>query len=56
MIQVVPDFSGTTCDSTDMADLKTRCEDAKPLGLIRTETREILVVYDSKSSRFKLRP
>ncbi|KAG1805037.1 uncharacterized protein HD556DRAFT_1328030 [Suillus plorans] len=47
IIQVVPDFSGATCDSTDMADLKTRCEDAKPLGLIRTETREILVVYDT---------
>lgn len=45
-ISVVPDFSGATCN-TDMADLKTRCEDAKPLGLIRSESSEILVVYDS---------
>lgn len=46
MISVVPDFAGATSD-TDMADLKTRCEDAKPLGLIRTESGEILVIYDT---------
>ncbi|KAG2157870.1 uncharacterized protein EDB93DRAFT_730686 [Suillus bovinus] len=46
MIQVVPNFSAATSD-TDMADLKTRCEDAKPLGLIRIESGEILVVYDT---------
>ncbi|KAG1781631.1 hypothetical protein EV702DRAFT_1177351 [Suillus placidus] len=46
MISVVPDFSGAACN-TDMGDLKTRCEDAKPLGLIRAESGEILVVYDT---------
>lgn len=46
MVSVVPDFSGAT-SNTDMADLKTRCEDAKPLGLIRAESGEILVVYDT---------
>jgi hypothetical protein len=51
MVSVVPDFSGATCN-TDMADLKTRCEDTKPLGLIRAESGEILVVYDSKSFPF----
>lgn len=54
MVTVVPDFSGAACN-TDMADLKTRCEDAKPLGLIRAESGEILVVYDSKSFPFQLR-
>lgn len=45
-VSVVPDFSKAT-SNMDMADLKTRCEDAKPLGLIRTESGEILVVYDT---------
>jgi len=47
MISVVPNFSDATSD-TAMADLKTRCEEAKPLGLISTGPGEILVVYDSK--------
>ncbi|KAG1747212.1 uncharacterized protein EDB91DRAFT_74648 [Suillus paluster] len=46
MVSVVPDFSGAT-SNTDMANLKTRCEESKPLGLIRTESGEILVVYDT---------
>jgi hypothetical protein len=48
MISVVPNFGGATT-STQMADLKTRCEEAKPLGLIRTESGEIMVIYDSES-------
>jgi RHO1 GDP-GTP exchange protein 1/2 len=48
MISVVPNFGGATT-STQMAELKTRCEEAKPLGLIRTESGEIMVIYDSKS-------
>lgn len=46
VVSVVPDFSGAACN-TDMGDLKTRCEEAKPLGLIRAESGEILVVYDT---------
>lgn len=46
VVSVVPDFSGAA-SNTDMADLKTRCEDAKPLGLIRAESGEILMVYDT---------
>ncbi|OAX43158.1 hypothetical protein K503DRAFT_732249 [Rhizopogon vinicolor AM-OR11-026] len=45
MVSVVPNFG--TASSTEMAELKTRCEEAKPLGLIRTESGEILVIYDT---------
>jgi len=47
MVSVVPDFSGAA-STTDMAQLKTLCEEAKPLGLIRTESGEIMVIYDGK--------
>ncbi|KAG1750776.1 hypothetical protein EDB19DRAFT_1676909 [Suillus lakei] len=46
VVSVVPDFSGAA-SNTDMGDLKTRCEEAKPLGLIRAESGEILVIYDT---------
>ncbi|KAG0706814.1 hypothetical protein DFH29DRAFT_900165 [Suillus ampliporus] len=47
-VAVAPDFSGAT-SNTEMASLKTRCEQAKPLGLVRTESEsgEILVIYDT---------
>jgi hypothetical protein len=32
-----------------MADLKARCEAARPLGILRCHATELLVVYDSKS-------
>jgi len=47
MVSVVPDFSGAA-STTDMAQLKTLCEEAKPLGLICTESGEIMVIYDGK--------
>lgn len=31
-----------------MADLKVRCEAAKPLGLVRHDDTELMVIYDSK--------
>ncbi|KAJ8579757.1 CNH-domain-containing protein [Rhizopogon salebrosus TDB-379] len=46
MISVVPNFGGAT-PSTQMADLKTRCKEAKPLGMIHTESGEIMVIYDT---------
>ncbi|KAH7911069.1 hypothetical protein BJ138DRAFT_1113504 [Hygrophoropsis aurantiaca] len=50
VVAVVPDFGDATSNGK-MTDLKARCEAAKPLGLIRCDATELLVVYDSKWSR-----
>lgn len=34
-----------------MADLKEHTLEAKPLGLVRSNDRELLVIYDSKHLR-----
>jgi len=44
-VTVVPDFSGAGSDNA-MSSLKTRCEAAKPLGLVRSGQDELLVVYE----------
>ncbi|KAG9315323.1 hypothetical protein JVU11DRAFT_4464 [Chiua virens] len=47
VVSVVPDFSGASHNSVT-ADLKDRCEAAKPLGLFRLEaTSELMVIYDT---------
>lgn len=45
----IPKFAGAD-SSTPMSLLRTRCQDAKPLGLVRCLNDEILVVYDGMSS------
>ncbi|CCM01400.1 uncharacterized protein FIBRA_03451 [Fibroporia radiculosa] len=42
---IIPKFTGAE-SNPPMATLKTRCASAKPLGLIRCENEEILIVYD----------
>ncbi|THH20762.1 hypothetical protein EW146_g670 [Bondarzewia mesenterica] len=42
---VVPDFSQTN-SNLPMHSLKTRCDDAKVLGIVRTNNSELLVIYD----------
>ena len=49
---VLPKFMGAE-SSSPMSTLKSRCQDAKPLGLVRCLNDEILVVYDG-ASRFVL--
>ncbi|KAH7884721.1 hypothetical protein F5I97DRAFT_1929559 [Phlebopus sp. FC_14] len=46
VIAVVPDFARAP-PSPNTADLKARCEAAKPLGLIRHDASELLVIYDT---------
>ncbi|EIW84261.1 hypothetical protein CONPUDRAFT_163433 [Coniophora puteana RWD-64-598 SS2] len=46
VVAVVPDFSDSATNKR-VADLKSRCEAAKPLGLIRCDASELLVVYDT---------
>ncbi|KAF9238478.1 hypothetical protein BU15DRAFT_88333 [Melanogaster broomeanus] len=46
VISVVPDFS-IPSQNSNAADLKLRCEAAKPLGLIRRDATELMVVYDT---------
>ncbi|KAH7930131.1 hypothetical protein BV22DRAFT_1028615 [Leucogyrophana mollusca] len=46
VVAVVPDF-GQATSSTKMADLKARCEASKPLGLVRCDASELLVIYDN---------
>jgi hypothetical protein len=48
VVTVVPDLSGASTNAP-MADLKSRCDDARPLGLVRCDADELLVIYDSKS-------
>jgi len=45
-ITVVPDFSGSS-SNVPMGNLKNRLENASPLGLVRSNAEELLVVYDS---------
>ncbi|EGN99254.1 hypothetical protein SERLA73DRAFT_168758 [Serpula lacrymans var. lacrymans S7.3] len=45
-IVLVPDFSDAH-NSKAMTDLKSRCEAAKPLGLVRSGASELLVIYDT---------
>ena len=47
---VLPKFVGAE-SSGPMYALKNRCQDAKPLGLVRCLNDEILVVYDGVSRR-----
>lgn len=42
---VVPDFTNPS-DPLPMSHLKARCESAKPLGLVRCENSELLLIYD----------
>lgn len=45
---VVPDFTNAS-DNQPMYRLKARCESAKPLGLVRCDSSELLLVYDGVS-------
>ncbi|KIJ14322.1 hypothetical protein PAXINDRAFT_163479 [Paxillus involutus ATCC 200175] len=45
-VVLVPDFAGAS-SSSNTADLKIRCETAKPLGLIRRDATELMVIYDT---------
>ncbi|KAF4571140.1 hypothetical protein EYR36_008468 [Pleurotus pulmonarius] len=45
-IRLVPDFSDTI-KNPPMADLKEHTSDAKPLGLVRSNDQELLVIYDT---------
>lgn len=44
-VLVVPDFGNASSDPR-VAGLKTRCDDAKPLGLVRVDREENMVVYE----------
>jgi hypothetical protein len=46
VVNVIPDFSQSGANPS-VAQLKSRCEGAKPLGLVRCNASELLVVYDS---------
>jgi hypothetical protein len=47
IVTVVPDFSSANVNVA-VAQLKSRCESAKALGLVRCDASELLVIYDSK--------
>jgi len=44
---LVPNW-GAVGSSLSMANLKSRCDKAKPIGLVRCDADELLVVYDGK--------
>ncbi|KAJ8508807.1 hypothetical protein ONZ45_g8965 [Pleurotus djamor] len=47
-ISVIPDFSKADPNTNKpMADLKQRTDEAKPLGIVRSDEKELLVVYDT---------
>lgn len=46
---MLPKFVGVE-NSSPMYALRSRCQDAKPLGLVRCLNDEILVVYDGAST------
>ena len=48
-MNVVPDFHDASTN-LPMSDLKKRVEGAKPLGLVRCDASELLVIYDGKFS------
>jgi hypothetical protein len=35
-----------------MANLKSRCDRAKPIGLVRCDAKELLVIYDGKNGSY----
>ncbi|KAF5377347.1 hypothetical protein D9757_007993 [Collybiopsis confluens] len=45
-VTVVPDFSDAN-NNQPMANLKSRLDSTKPLGLIRSDASELLVIYDT---------
>ena len=47
---VVPDFSVTKDDSLMIA-LKTRCDDARALGIVRISENEDMVIYQGNVNR-----
>lgn len=52
-VLVVPDFYAAG-DDDRIAALKARCDEAKPLGLARSDHDEILVIYEGWSSLIDL--
>jgi len=46
VVTVVPDLSNASHIAA-MADLKSRCDAARPLGLVRCDADELLVIYDT---------
>ncbi|KIM84853.1 hypothetical protein PILCRDRAFT_817654 [Piloderma croceum F 1598] len=46
VVTVVPDLSSASTNPPT-ADLKSRCDAARPLGLVRCDADELLVVYDT---------
>ncbi|KAL4063545.1 hypothetical protein V8B97DRAFT_1991199 [Scleroderma yunnanense] len=46
VISIVPDFSGASSNPS-MANLKSHCENARPLGLIRYDASELMAIYDT---------
>ena len=44
-MMVVPDLSQASSDPHIYA-LKTKCDDARPLGLARVDLDEIMVIYE----------
>lgn len=50
-VTVVPDFTDANSNAP-MSNLKTKLEGAKPLGLVRINPTELLVIFDSKVFRY----
>ncbi|KAF7964575.1 hypothetical protein HWV62_5482, partial [Athelia sp. TMB] len=46
VVTIVPDMSNAA-NNPPMADLKARCDNARPLGLVRCDADELLVIYDT---------
>jgi hypothetical protein len=46
-VSIVPDFSQATTDAA-IANLKNRINGTRPLGMVRSDTSELLVIYDGK--------
>lgn len=50
---IIPNFAEAETDSEisrEISTLRSKCLAAKPLGLVRTSTAEILLVYDGTGS------
>ncbi|KAF8547962.1 hypothetical protein OG21DRAFT_1423939 [Imleria badia] len=48
VVTIVPDFgTSSASNNSATADLKVRCEAAKPLGLVRHDATELMVIYDT---------
>ena len=48
VVTVVPDWREASNNQL-MSDLKSKCESSKPLGLVRCDSDDLLVIYDSKT-------